>query len=451
MAVLDEMRRQRLITFDRGGHWHMRGLHGRSWSSGNPLPPSPGDPGNTASLHAVRARTRPVPDCAQDDVFEDMADTSGLPPFDRLLSYYDATQRSDPRGSISQSPDRHEHQFQLFHGTEQWWRPSSMLTVELGDLPPTFRHALSKRNGDAVIIGYPLAVIIKDGVRGVVPVGLLSASVSRTGFVLEITPRSADVLLNPTWLHQTDCGKAWSKEALAEQFEAAEGLAFDEFRERLSDCLAARLPNPLVPDNLVGSINTGTAGIDNAAAIFLPEEARFSKDTATDLGRLARMSSSELEGTALWNLLHDNAAGGTAGIVLNPVSLTPNQLEATELALTGAVTAVTGPSGTGRSRIIVSIIASALAAEKTVLFASRNHLAIDALKKRLAELAPEQPIIIRADDRDGDRDTDFMRVIGDLAGNDSRPFADTVGERLHHLRDKAEARARTVGDRAAAQ
>jgi hypothetical protein len=324
-----------------------------------------------------------------------------------------------------------------------------MLTVELGDLPATFRHALSKRNGGALVIGYPLAMMVKDGMRGVFPVGLISASVSRTGFVLEITPQSADVVLNPDWIQQAGPGTAWGAKALAKQFETTEGLAFDKFRERLSDCMASELSDPLAPDDLVGSLDSGATGIHNAAAIFFPTETSFTSGTAADLGRLAQMSASKLEGTALWNLLRDNAAEGTAGTVLNPVPLTPNQLEATELAMTGGITAVTAPPGTGKSQVIVSIIASALAADKTVLFASRNHQAIDAVEERLAELAPEQPVMVRANDREGDRDTDFVRVIADLAGDDTRPFAKMIADSLHRLRNKAKARTRAVRDRTA--
>ena len=63
-----------------------------------------------------------------------------------------------------------------------------MLTIDLADLPPTFREALSKREGEALAIGYPLAIMVKDGVTGIFPVGLISASATRTEGVLEITP-----------------------------------------------------------------------------------------------------------------------------------------------------------------------------------------------------------------------------------------------------------------------
>ncbi len=179
LVALDEMRRRRLISIDRGRHWRMRSLHAGSQLPDDPPPPELGGPGAGAPLHAVRAKIRDVPESLEDDEFKDMADMIGPPPFDRLLSYYEATQRSDPRGSVSQFPDRHEHQFQMFHGVGQWWSRSSMLTIELGDLPPTFREALSKREGDVLAIGYPLAILIKDGIKGIFPVGLISASATR--------------------------------------------------------------------------------------------------------------------------------------------------------------------------------------------------------------------------------------------------------------------------------
>ena len=326
-----------------------------------------------------------------------------------------------------------------------------MLTIELGDLPPTFREALSKREGDGLAIGYPLAILIKDGIKGIFPVGLISASATRMEGVLEIAPQSADVVLNPNWIRQAGRSTSWSAKALAEQFDAPEGLFFDDFRERLSECMATQLLGRLLPDSLAGSIAPGRTGIHNAAAIFLPTETSFTKGTAIDLGRLAKMPASRLKGTALWSLLHGGAAGGPPGLVLNPVPLTPNQLEAAELAITGPVTAVTGPPGTGKTQVIVSVISSALAEGKTVLFASRNHQAIDAVEERLAALTLEQSIMVRANDREGERNTDFVRIIAEVAGDETHATADTIGDSLDRLRKKAEARTTAFRDRAELQ
>lgn len=326
-----------------------------------------------------------------------------------------------------------------------------MLTIELGDLPPTFREALSKREGDVLAIGYPLAILIKDGIKGIFPVGLISASATRMEGVLEIAPQSADVVLNPDWIRQAGRGTGWSAKALAEQFDAPEGLLFDDFRERLSECMATQLLGRLLPDSLAGSIAPGRTGIHNAAAIFLPTETSFTKGTAIDLGRLAEMPASRLKGTALWSLFHGGAARGPPGLVLNPVPLTPNQLEAAELAITGPVTAVTGPPGTGKTQVIVSVISSALAEGKTVLFASRNHQAIDAVEERLAALTLEQSIMVRANDREGERNTDFVRIIAEVAGDETHATADTIEDTLDRLRKKAEARTTAFRDRAELQ
>ena len=101
LGALDEMRRRGLITIDRGRRWHVRRLHAGSRPPDDTSPQSSGDPEVGAPLHAVRARIRDVPDSPEDNEFKDMADTIGPPPLDQLLSYYAATQRSDPRGSIS--------------------------------------------------------------------------------------------------------------------------------------------------------------------------------------------------------------------------------------------------------------------------------------------------------------------------------------------------------------
>ncbi len=441
LAALDQMRRQRLITIDRVGHWTLRNLQAE--------PPATGDLEQDGCLGAIRLRISSVSEPTDFDGFDDTMDAAG-PPMDRLLSYYCATQKWDGRGPVSQSAGQHANQFQVFNANGQWWSPSSMLSINLDVLPPTFRYALSRRKGDAVIIGYPLAVIIKDGLCRIVPVGMINASISRSGYVLQITPQSDRIVLNPEWVQQAKRGAGFDEARLAEQFDGAEGLCFDAFRDRLSDCKAAQLSDRLVPDDLLGSLDPGSTGIRNAAALFLPDEMSFTNGAAADLGQLAKTPSLQLRGTALWTVLHSDTAFEPAETVLNPVPLTPNQVEAAEIALTGPVTAITAPPGTGKTRVIGSIIASALCAEKTVLFVSRTQRAIDAIEEQFAELLPAQPIMVRSNGFEGDRETDFLRSIADPAINDSRA-SEAIGDSFGRLRNKAALRSRTLDDRATAQ
>jgi len=61
-----------------------------------------------------------------------------------LLSYYAATQRADPRGKVTQFPDRHGESWQLFTVPGRWWR-DAVLRFSMDDLPAGLREALSRR------------------------------------------------------------------------------------------------------------------------------------------------------------------------------------------------------------------------------------------------------------------------------------------------------------------
>ncbi len=70
----------------------------------------------------------------------------------------------------------------------------------------------------------------------------------------------------------------------------------------------------------------------------------------------------------------------------NNVFVTPindDQRQASHAALTMPITVVTGPPGTGKSQLVVNIIANAVLDGKSVLFASRNNQAVDVVVKRI--------------------------------------------------------------------
>jgi len=70
----------------------------------------------------------------------------------------------------------------------------------------------------------------------------------------------------------------------------------------------------------------------------------------------------------------------------NKVFMTPindDQRQACHAALTMPITVVTGPPGTGKSQLVVNIIANAVLEGKSVLFASRNNQAVDVVVKRI--------------------------------------------------------------------
>jgi very-short-patch-repair endonuclease len=64
---------------------------------------------------------------------------------------------------------------------------------------------------------------------------------------------------------------------------------------------------------------------------------------------------------------------------------------------------VTGPPGTGKSQVVVSILANAYLRGQRVLFSSRNHKAIDVVETRINGFS-DTPLVIRLGTKSGERD-----------------------------------------------
>ena len=69
------------------------------------------------------------------------------------------------------------------------------------------------------------------------------------------------------------------------------------------------------------------------------------------------------------------------------------QDEAVHSAMENVFTVVTGPPGTGKSQVLVNVVAAAVAEGQKVLLASRNNKAVDVVVERLREVSPEGMIV----------------------------------------------------------
>lgn len=63
-------------------------------------------------------------------------------------------------------------------------------------------------------------------------------------------------------------------------------------------------------------------------------------------------------------------------------------------ALTRSFTVITGPPGTGKSQVVLNIIANAVYQNKTVLFSSKNNKAVDVVREKLQPIL-SKPLIVR--------------------------------------------------------
>jgi len=80
------------------------------------------------------------------------------------------------------------------------------------------------------------------------------------------------------------------------------------------------------------------------------------------------------------------------------IQITPlnaNQKEAVRYSFNQPLTVVTGPPGTGKTQVVLNILANAVVHNKKVLLASKNNQAVDNVKDRLAKLIKESNYFLR--------------------------------------------------------
>ena len=137
----------------------------------------------------------------------------------------------------------------------------------------------------------------------------------------------------------------------------------------------------------------------NRPIIFKSEVGVFTRNLRRELEALVAVPR-------LLGAVGDTAAGVLAGIAAakpagrNPrvssrINLLPvmplnrSQEVAARTALDSPLCVVTGPPGTGKSQVVIDLLASCAAAGRPVLFASKNNKAVDVVRERLRTILGE--------------------------------------------------------------
>ena len=345
----------------------------------------------------------------------------------QLLAYYASTQRLDPRGAVDEREDRHGSAWQLFAIDGRWWDRGEM-RFDAERLPSTFRQALSRREGQACAIGYPVSLFDDGGIAGIIPTLLLPVAyrLDKHKLILEIL--APEPVLNPRWLMAAQKRvRGLKAEQVKERlFPTGEETGLEEVVLRLSHAVATLIQKPLRPGQLATSLTLQGEGLRNCAAIFLPSEARFTQGAERDLESLRGWTDEHLTTTALGTLLRDTVPTSERRVIpAGPRVLTDRQYEAARAALAGPLTVIQGPPGTGKSEVILGLLASIVQAGGTALVVSKNHRALDEIEERVEKIVGEAPLLTRARNSEGERDTDFLEQWRKLAeGEVCRPTPD---------------------------
>ena len=449
IAELDELLRTGKVEKVRDGRWRATEASSASLRGAVGLP-GHSDPDIIVAAPAYFART-PV----GADPETEQGDEPGVIDPQALLRYWRSALRADPRGATMQVGDKHGVEWTLICGRGPI-SPSVdenlTLTLDLEAVNPAFREALVRREGNenALAVGWPMAVARRGGVPIFLPVGLLVASWERTEGNLVLRIDADDVLVNPEWVKSAARLSGWSRDDLGELFDSGDGLGIraGDFIDKLRDAVASQIKGRIVGEDLASQLDANSQGIFDSAAIFLPSDSSFTAGAARDLDTISAWPAERLSRSGLAPVFGMTPTSAPSDIpAVNVGALNGEQLRAVRYACSEPLTVVTGPPGTGKSQAIVSMAASVLLSGGSVLVASKNHQALDAVEDRLGDLAPDTPFITRTLKPDEEVDVGFADAIKQLIDRDHATRAARVDDlALAGLRDTARGRAAAIDE-----
>lgn len=187
----------------------------------------------------------------------------------------------------------------------------------------------------------------------------------------------------------------------------------------LSTMLPDHIREPLlsnaVPDN---SLKGMKSGIYNRAVLMIGKSGMYVKTLLSELAHIARRPEKELERTSLGALFCAKSANvdsksrpDHASSLMDTLPLNAEQRRAAALLQQADISVVTGPPGTGKSQVAAAAMANMRLRGKSVLFASKNHKAIDSVMSRL-QVEDGSPYVIRANAKeDPNLNVTFRKMI----------------------------------------
>lgn len=130
----------------------------------------------------------------------------------------------------------------------------------------------------------------------------------------------------------------------------------------------------------------------NKAIVYFGERTDITRSLIVELSQLKKKPLDDLASSALlWLLTGDyqpHDINSTTEPFLEIYPLNPAQEYAVHHSLQRPLTVITGPPGTGKTQVVLNIIANAVYQNKTVLFASKNNKAVDVVTEKFHTVLP---------------------------------------------------------------
>ncbi|WP_446221787.1 caspase, EACC1-associated type [Nocardia sp. IBHARD005] len=322
------------------------------------------------------------------------------PDWKRLLTYYETCLRAEQLAWLSL--DDHDT-YACIPGRER------LLVGDLDDdhaieVPTELEKFVAEvaEANEQLWTGYP-AVVVRPGGRSARAAAtrkfapLLIRRLELGGAADRLVPVGPPIV-NPILLKEfleSDAASAFN-EGYEPTWHAGEYAALAaEVRHILRNELGVVTVDEPEPEFLDESLTaaTGAVGARNVAVLFRMSAADGgpNKKLLADLAALAERVS-QIPRTALACLGPADAAPAPVPVstrrLVTPLACNEAQAEIIRSAMARPLTVATGPPGTGKSQLVVDLVATAVCAGETVLVASTNNKAVDEVWGRCEKLIP---------------------------------------------------------------
>jgi len=253
-----------------------------------------------------------------------------------------------------------------------------------------FQTSLLRQKNKTLFYGYPVVI----GPQGTIsPLFFIELQYELKDDVIVFNNNTPEQKLNHHILSQQN----FSAEEIKNIQREIEGDTFSSALESI--CNLLHYPSEECTSTLDEKPfkRTITQKLLNKAILYFGERTDITYNLIMELTRLRKKPLDELASTSLLLLLtgeyQPKKTNDDNKPLLEIFSLNPAQKNAIQKSLHDSITVITGPPGTGKSQVVLNIIANAVYQNKTVLFASKNNKAVDVVIEKLNAILPYKLIV----------------------------------------------------------
>ncbi|MBB5349539.1 AAA family ATPase [Desulfoprunum benzoelyticum] len=348
--------------------------------------------------------------------------------FRALVDYYRDCVRSDGCAEANALLSDLNEKFIFISASGQSFpRPgqSWSISIPLGEHLSRLIQRIGGQGEDSLLIlGYPLQVVCvsKEGapdLHFLKPIFYLPVNCTIGKGALTAQIEEAAYQVNLDWLQHSfntpdkkrsflsACGFFANESDGAAMVSNSSCPSIEHLTSTLAAFCAHRLAEPLLSTKVTSHplqqpISTG---IYNRSILIVANRPQYTKTLLRELSQIRDMPDTVLDQSALKFIFREKDVTiqdeniSLKHHVADTISLNDGQRHAADSLLNEYLSVVTGPPGTGKSQVVSAVISNAYLQGRSVLFASRNHKAIDAVCDRCRDLQ-ERPLITRCNSHD---------------------------------------------------